>query len=142
MAAAVSDFTPVVPEGAADTKWRRGAESLTLELVPTPDLLKGCADQARPDQTLVGFALEPAETLRSSATAKLERKGIDFIVANPLETMDADRIAATVYQRGGAELASTNGSISKQAFAGWLIDLLDEALSATTRSADHRTAHE
>ena len=32
MAAAVSDFTPVVPDGAEDTKWRRGAGSLTLEL--------------------------------------------------------------------------------------------------------------
>lgn len=142
MAAAVSDFTPVVPDGAEDTKWRRGADSLTLELTPTPDLLKGCAESARPDQTLVGFALEPDETLRSSAIAKLDRKDIDFIVANPLETMDADRIAATVFQRGGTELASTDGPISKQAFAGWLIDLLDEAMSATTRSAEHRTAHE
>jgi phosphopantothenoylcysteine decarboxylase/phosphopantothenate--cysteine ligase len=89
MAAAVSDFTPVVPKNAKSTKWRRGSKALTLELTPTPDLLKGCSERARGDQILVGFALEPAETMLASARAKLERKGIDFIVANPLETMDA-----------------------------------------------------
>jgi len=142
MAAAVSDFTPVVPEDAGLTKWRRGAESLTLELRPTPDLLKGCAKRARPDQNLVGFALEPADRLESSALAKLERKDIDFIVANPLNTMDADSINATVFQRGGIRLDATNGAVSKHEFALWLLDLLDDAMAATTRSADHRTANE
>ena len=142
MAAAVSDFTPVVPDGSGDTKWRRGKDSLNLELTPTPDLLKGCASRARDDQILVGFALEPFETLESSAISKLERKGIDFIVANPLETMDADRIAATIYQRGGHALESTNGPISKQTFAGWLLEQLDSASAAHLGSLDHRTAHE
>jgi phosphopantothenoylcysteine decarboxylase/phosphopantothenate--cysteine ligase len=142
MAAAVSDFTPVVPKNAKSTKWRRGSKALTLELTPTPDLLKGCSERARGDQILVGFALEPAETMLASARAKLERKGIDFIVANPLETMDADRIAASLLQRGGEILAETPGPILKSDFAGWLLDQLDAAASTTARSADHRTAHE
>ncbi len=134
MAAAVSDFTPVIPEGAEDTKWRRGSDSLTLELTPTPDLLKGCSERARGDQILVGFALEPRERLVESATSKLERKDIDFIVANPLKTMDADSIAATIFQRGGRPLASTDGPISKKHFAAWLLEQLDAAASAHARS--------
>tara|TARA_Y100001933_G_scaffold182421_2_gene180899 strand:+ start:1740 stop:2423 length:684 start_codon:yes stop_codon:yes gene_type:complete len=140
MAAAVSDFTPVVPDDAQDTKWRRGSDELSLQLRPTPDLLKGCAERARGDQLLVGFALEPAETMLASARGKLERKGIDFIVANPLETMDADRIEATILQRGGEPIAQTDGTIPKTDFAGWLLDQLDAA--AAVRSTDHRTAHE
>lgn len=140
MAAAVSDFTPIVPSDAVDNKWRRGSDTLTLELRPTPDLLKGCAARARADQALVGFALEPRERLESSALSKLERKDIDFIVANPLETMDADSIAATLYQRGGEAIASTGGAVPKHTFARWLLDQLDEAAAATTRSHDHRTA--
>jgi phosphopantothenoylcysteine decarboxylase/phosphopantothenate--cysteine ligase len=133
MAAAVSDFTPVVPEDCQETKWRRGDDAPVLELRPTPDLLKGCSERARDDQTLVGFALEPDETLVSSALRKLERKDIDFIVANPLETMDADRIAATIYARGGEAIASTDGPISKQTFATWLLDQLESASAVTLR---------
>lgn len=139
MAAAVSDFTPVVPEDCQETKWRRGDDAPTLELRPTPDLLRGCADRARGDQTLVGFALEPRETIKSSALRKLERKNVDFIVANPLETMDADRIAATIYRRGGDLVATTDGPISKQTFASWLLKQLESASAVTLREC--RTSH-
>lgn len=141
MAAAVSDFTPVVPRDCQQTKWRRGDDAPVLHLQPTPDLLKGCAGRAREDQTLVGFALEPHERLESSARAKLERKDVDFIVANPLETMDADRIAAILYERGGDAVASTDGPISKQTFAKWLLEELESASAVSLREcrSSHRT---
>ncbi|USN98414.1 MAG: hypothetical protein H6810_09570 [Phycisphaeraceae bacterium] len=139
MAAAVSDYTPRV-EADATGKWKRGDGPISLELVPTPDLLAGCAARRRPDQVLVGFALEPRNRLTASARAKLERKDIDFIVANPLETMDSDAIAATLFRRGGEAVSSTDGPITKPEFARWLLDLLAPAVADSARSHADRTA--
>jgi len=139
MAAAVADFRPVVPEGTREGKWRRGKGPVTLHLEPTPDLLAGCAARRRDDQTLVGFALEPRHRLTDSAREKLERKAIDFIVGNPLETMDSDSIAATLFQRGGEAVASTDGQVGKGEFARWLFDQLEPVVAKATRRQTHRT---
>ncbi len=125
MAAAVADYRPVLDEVDPNGKRRREPGGMTLTLEATPDLLAGCSRQARPDQLLVGFALEPAAELLESARRKLERKSIDLIVANPLETMDSDAISATLVgnpSRGMDLEVSTNGPIPKSEFAGWLLD--------------------
>ncbi len=134
MAAAVSDYTPDIRPDARSGKWRRGEGPVTLRLVPTPDLLARCAQRRREGQILVGFALEPRNRLTDSARAKLERKDIDYIVANPLETMDADSIAATLFRRGGQAVSSTDGEISKAEFASWLLDLLEPVAAENRRS--------
>jgi phosphopantothenoylcysteine decarboxylase/phosphopantothenate--cysteine ligase len=121
MAAAVADFRPRGGPGAG--KIRRGDAGLTLELESTPDLLAGCAASKRPGQLVIGFALEPADRLLQSARDKARRKGADAIVANPLETMDSDRIDATLVTAEGPA-ATTGGPIAKAAFAGWLLDRL------------------
>ncbi len=139
MAAAVADYRPKppgsspppigrppVPGGSSPpppTKLRRTESPLTLELEPTPDLLAEVALRKRPGQTVIGFALEPSDRLLDSARSKLERKNLDAIVANPLETMDAPTIRATVLFQGGASL-ETPGEIEKTAFASWLLDAL------------------
>jgi phosphopantothenoylcysteine decarboxylase/phosphopantothenate--cysteine ligase len=122
MAAAVADFRPR-PDQVSSTKLRRTERGLTLELESTPDLLAGCARVRRPGQTLIGFALEPADTMTRSAGEKLTRKGVDMIVANALETMDAPTIDATVVGTSGV-LARTPGTLSKEAFAPWLLDVI------------------
>lgn len=124
MAAAVADYRPARGPAATQTKLRRAEQSLTLELEPTPDLLAACASRRRPGQFFVGFALEPRERLRESASHKLVRKGLDLIVANPLETMDAQTIEATVFGRDGSEV-NTCGAVEKSVFADWLLDLID-----------------
>ena len=134
MAAAVSDYTPDIDPDTRAGKWRRGKGPVTLRLVPTPDLLAGCAGRRREDQILVGFALEPRSRLTDSARAKLERKNIDYIVANPLETMDADSISATLFRRGGEAVSSTDGTMSKPEFAAWLLGLLEPAAAEARRS--------
>jgi len=125
MAAAVADFRPRAPEPGAQEveKLRRSGVGLTLALDPTPDLLAMCAALRRPDQTLIGFALEPRAEMLASAQAKLERKNVDAIVANPLETMDAEEIEAHLIRRG-APTISTSGRIPKARFAAWLLDAL------------------
>jgi len=117
MAAAVADYRPK-PTGG---KMRRKAGAMVLELESTPDLLAGCAGRRAPGQLMVGFALEPREELDASARSKLKRKGLDLIVGNPLETMDADVIEATLYGKGGV-VDSTPGVVAKTAFAEWLLD--------------------
>lgn len=126
MAAAVADYRPKpTSTPLAQTKLKRVQQALTLELEPTPDLLAGCSARRRPGQTLVGFALEPRDRLMESARGKLARKGIDLIVANPLETMDADAIEATLVARDGRSW-STDGTIGKDRFAPWLLERITE----------------
>ena len=135
MAAAVADYRPVPgTEAKPGEKLRRKKERMMLELEPTPDLLAGCskarAEAGRvEEQLLVGFALEPMDRLFESAASKLERKGVDLIVANPLETMDAGEIQAWLVGAQGV-VAETDGKMGKDVFAGWLIDRIGEALVA------------
>jgi phosphopantothenoylcysteine decarboxylase/phosphopantothenate--cysteine ligase len=123
MAAAVADYRPVSP-GGAGTKISRKAGGLALELEATPDLLEACGKSRRTGQVLVGFALEPAERLIESASTKLKKKGVDLIVANPLETMDSPEVEATVIGMSGV-VAKTGGRMAKEHFARWLLDVVD-----------------
>jgi phosphopantothenoylcysteine decarboxylase / phosphopantothenate---cysteine ligase len=127
MAAAVADYRPVQDEIDLTGKRRRAAGHLALQLESTPDLLAGCSKNAREDQLLVGFALEPKAELMASAQRKLGKKNIDLIVANALETMDSDSIEATLIGNGDRGInyeRSTPGVITKVAFAAWLIEQL------------------
>lgn len=124
MAAAVADYRPRL---AATRKLPRRDEKLVLELEPTPDLVAACAARKRPSQRIIGFALEEPAVLAQRAREKLLRKGLDAIVANPLETMGADEIRATLFTATGAAVAPPAGDtkrLSKTAFARWLIEWL------------------
>ncbi len=118
MAAAVADYRPRGP--AESGKLRRDVEGLTIEMEATPDLVAGCARRRTPGQKVIGFALEPAAALPQAAMEKLERKGLDAIVANPLETMDADEIEGALIRADGRR--ESPGRLSKPMFAAWLID--------------------
>ena len=121
MAGAVADF---IPRRLSSGKASRhdGPRQLTLD--PAPDLLQSAAASRRPGQHLIGFALEPAKVCLKSARAKLERKGIDAIVANPLETMDATTITATLLLADGGSVEPPP-DVPKTQFATWLWDELD-----------------
>lgn len=123
MAAAVADYRPIPPADPAATKLRRTGDRLTLELEPTPDLVAACAARRAPGQLIVGFALEPRDRLEASALDKLRRKGLDAVVANPLETMDAPTIDATLITPD--DRRDTAGPIPKADFATWLLDRID-----------------
>ena len=78
-AAAPADYRPA-EVSPVKIKKKRG-EKFLLRMVETPDVAKAVAAGKRPGQTLVGFAAE-TDHLRENARAKLERKGLDLIVAN------------------------------------------------------------
>ena len=121
MAAAVADYRPV--KTFEEGKLRRTPGSLSLELESTPDLLAGLARHSRPEQVRVGWALEPREALIKSARAKLERKQLDAIIANPLETLDARDIEPTLILADGSTHSPPGGRLSKADFADWLLKL-------------------
>ena len=123
MAAAVADYRPARVPAPTEKRPREDGPWM-LELEPTPDLLAEAAGNARPDQLTVGFALGPADGLLDRARAKLAAKHVDAIVANPLKTMGADRIQATLLLRDGRELSLPE--CSKAQFAVWLLDRVEE----------------
>jgi phosphopantothenoylcysteine decarboxylase/phosphopantothenate--cysteine ligase len=94
MAAAPSDFRPVTR--AAN---KRKDASLTLEVVRTPDILTELK-QLEHHALLVGFSIETRDAL-ASARKKLQAKGLDMIVANPVKTLDDDSVEATLVFKGG-----------------------------------------
>ncbi|MEL6797874.1 MAG: phosphopantothenoylcysteine decarboxylase, partial [Planctomycetota bacterium] len=128
MAAAVADHTPAVRHPGKLGRNETGA--ITIDLVPTPDLLASVAASARPDQLLVGFALEPADRLAESAQRKLETKHVDLIVANPLDTMESSVIEATLFPTAVLShlVERLPGRRSKESFAAWLIPMLVQCL--------------
>ncbi|HKC97955.1 MAG TPA: bifunctional phosphopantothenoylcysteine decarboxylase/phosphopantothenate--cysteine ligase CoaBC [Methylomirabilota bacterium] len=75
-AAAVADYRA---KQASSTKIK-GKRDLTLELTPNADILAEVAAR-RPSAFVVGFAAETND-VAANARAKLERKGIDLLVAN------------------------------------------------------------
>ena len=126
MAAAVADYRM---ERAAEGKMKRestdGRDSeLTLRLQPTPDLVRAVASTKRPEQKVVAFALEEPMEMEARAVAKMKRKGVDAMVANPLGTMDGEHITPLWLLADGSR--TEPGRMTKPDFAGWLIDHLGE----------------
>ncbi len=101
MNAAVADFRPAT---TAAKKIKKGDdEELTIHLVRNPDILGGLAQ--RRDLVKVGFAAETHDLL-AYARSKLERKGLDMIVANEaVASIGADDIQMTLLDaQGGVRL--------------------------------------
>ena len=87
LCAAVADFTPA---DTADEKIKKqpGQTELNLRLTTTPDIAKALGESKKPNQTLIGFALE-TQNEKTNALAKLERKHMDAIVLNSLRDKGA-----------------------------------------------------
>jgi len=85
-AAAVSDYRP---KECVGQKVKKGAESISLQLVKNPDILASLGEtKAQAPCILVGFAAE-TEDLLANAQKKLRAKNLDMIVANDVSRNDA-----------------------------------------------------
>ena len=82
--AAVSDFSPEV---SASQKIKKKADSLTLTLKKTKDILASLGE-IKKDKYLVGFALETENEIENAKT-KLKKKNLDLIVLNSLNDKGA-----------------------------------------------------
>ena len=101
MCAAVADYRPAEPSG---NKIHKSEGDLILRLERTEDILLSLGRMKKQGQILVGFAAE-TEDLRARALEKMERKNLDWIVANrvglPDRGFQSDDNAATAYARSG-----------------------------------------
>jgi len=85
-AAAVSDYRP---KETADQKVKKGADSLSLDMVKNPDILALLGETKKDHPCiLVGFAAE-TEDLVNNARKKINAKNLDMIVANDVSRKDA-----------------------------------------------------
>lgn len=104
LCAAVADYKP---QQQADEKIKREQTGdLTLSLVRNKDIAATLGGIKRPQQTLVGFALETKDGIRH-AKEKLERKKLDMIVLNSLQEEGAgfrhDTNKVTLIDKQGIE---------------------------------------
>jgi phosphopantothenoylcysteine decarboxylase/phosphopantothenate--cysteine ligase len=118
-AAAISDYRP---RQAAVQKIKKSADTFTLEMVKSPDLLALVADLDKGPFT-VGFAAE-TEKLEQHATDKLNRKKLNMIVANLVGEklcFDADDNEVIVLWQDGRQALP---KLSKQELARQLVDIV------------------
>lgn len=93
MAAAVADYRV---KNKSDQKIKKtNNETLTLELVKNPDILKSLCErkeeeilkQVQNDKIIVGFCAE-SENLLTNAKEKIQKKGCDYLIANDISRKD------------------------------------------------------
>ncbi len=103
LCAAVADFAPQT-ESNEKIKKQDGQSELTLHLVTTPDIAKALGETKKPEQQLIGFALETQHE-KENALRKLERKHMDAIVLNSLRDSGAgfgvDTNRVTILRKDG-----------------------------------------
>lgn len=85
LSAAVADYRP---KEAATQKIKRKSKNLKIELVENPDIAAALGKMKRPEQLIVGFALETQDE-EANAKAKIEKKNFDLIVLNSLNDRGA-----------------------------------------------------
>jgi phosphopantothenoylcysteine synthetase/decarboxylase len=98
LCAAVADYKPVE---VSPVKIKKRAAQVSLELIPTCDILQSLG--RRPDRKflLVGFAAE-TDHLEANATKKLREKNCDIIVANDARIgMETDENELLILFRNG-----------------------------------------
>jgi phosphopantothenoylcysteine decarboxylase / phosphopantothenate---cysteine ligase len=134
MAAAVADYTIAMPEPQKIAK-RDGP--LTLTLTRTRDILGDLgrlASRAEGRPILVGFAAETHD-VHAHAREKLDRKGIDLMVANDVSQpgvgFDTATNAVSIIARDGIDQVPLQ---SKSAIASRILDRI-EVLLTESRSA-------
>ena len=101
MCAAVADYKPAEVSSAKIQKRR---EKISLELIPTRDILDSLGHRQDRQFLVVGFAAETSD-IEENAAQKLRRKNCDIVVANDVSSadsgMDSDVNEVTILFQNG-----------------------------------------
>jgi phosphopantothenoylcysteine decarboxylase/phosphopantothenate--cysteine ligase len=131
-AAAVADYRPALK---AEQKIKKSAETLTLDLVKNPDILKEIGARKQ-TQFVVGFAAE-TDKLDEYAMDKLKRKNCDLLVANDVTQEGAgfgtDTNIVKIFDSNG--LVESLPIMSKAEVARKLLKLVAERLPAAGKDS-------
>ena len=132
-AAAVSDYRP---RHSLQHKIKKGEDSISLDLVKTPDILAQLGDTKKESPCiLVGFAAE-TENLLANAEEKLRAKNLDMIVANDVSRDDAGfetdtNVVKMIYGDGHVEDLPL---MTKDEVADMVLDKVKELLEGSLES--------
>jgi phosphopantothenoylcysteine decarboxylase / phosphopantothenate---cysteine ligase len=130
LAAAVADYTPAI---VADKKIKKKEDTFTIELTKTTDIAKTLGQQKRPEQLMVGFALETDNEV-ANAIGKIQSKNLDMIVLNSLQNAGAgfghDTNKISIIKRDGTMIDFDLKS--KQDVAADILSVISEQLSVTS----------
>jgi phosphopantothenoylcysteine decarboxylase/phosphopantothenate--cysteine ligase len=121
-AAAPCDYRPMKVE---ELKIAKTGQPLLLQLVETPDVIATLGLEKRPQQWVVGFALE-TDDARFKAITKLEKKHCDLIVLNGPAAMDAGDNEIEMLNHAGQVVLAANGS--KDEVAKRILQVIHEQL--------------
>ena len=98
LCAAVADYKPAQ---VSAVKIKKSTSQLSLELIPTRDILESLGQRQDRKFLLVGFAAE-TDHLEANATRKLREKNCDIIVANDARIgMETDENELLILFRNG-----------------------------------------
>lgn len=98
LCAAVADYKPAQ---VSPVKMKKRAEGISMELVPSRDILQSLGQRQNRKFLLVGFAAE-TDHLEANATKKLREKNCDIIVANDARiAMESDENELLILFRHG-----------------------------------------
>jgi len=123
--AAVADYRPA---SRSEQKIKRSGESMALELVPNPDIVREVAGLS-PRPLVVGFAAETSD-MAVNARAKLAAKNLDLIAANRVGDdcgFDACDNSLVVYS---SDREWDLGSASKRGLGRKLVEVMVEAMKS------------
>ncbi|HKL54461.1 MAG TPA: bifunctional phosphopantothenoylcysteine decarboxylase/phosphopantothenate--cysteine ligase CoaBC [Wenzhouxiangellaceae bacterium] len=123
--AAVADYRPAA---RSEQKIKRSGDSMALELVPNPDIVKEVAGMS-PRPFVVGFAAETSE-VAENARGKLAAKNLDLVAANMVGDdcgFDACENSLVVYS---SDREWDLGSASKRDLARRLVEVIIERLQS------------
>ena len=103
MAAAVADYR--VKNKAEQKIKKTDSDSLTLELIKNPDILKELCTK-KTTQKVVGFCAE-SENLIENAREKIRKKGCDYLIANDISRKDigfsSDYNEVVIFDKNGGQ---------------------------------------
>lgn len=119
--AAVADYKA---KEYSKEKIKKGSGNLSIELVRDNDILMALGEKKQ-DQVLVGFAAE-SQNVIANAKGKLERKNLDYIVANDITSKDTGFASSdnlvTIITKAGEEISLSK--MSKREVARNLFDVI------------------
>ena len=121
--AAVADYKP---KNYSSQKIKKGDKGLSIDFIRDNDILMELGSK-KGNQILVGFAAE-SQNLKENAMSKLQRKNLDFIVANDITSTDtgfaSEDNKVMILSKEGKEIHLDK--MSKEKIASNLFDIIFE----------------